>query len=704
MNRKEIEQYTDSCNLVGIYRGEVIDNDDPKRKGRVKLFVYGVYLYDLKRTPELLPWAEPAMSIFGGNWTNNKFKRMTIEEKEALSKAGKSYDYNETTYFGDKEYDTTKEVGLNQETGWCSVPHGDVKQKIGSQVFCFFEGGDANKPVYFATAQSGDGWISEYPNQHTIKTDNVSVIINEDYDGVKQITENQVSIMPKQSDNSAVFNEYANKKASEFIPCVDLNDDFESFDSDNTNGYIEKEGLKTDGNNFGTYSTTVNTTAEYLKELEQKKQQIAQSKPDSLNHTIDETEISFYETKMPIVEFSWNYQLPDSTSEEDIDYYEVRISNDPKFQSILKYKCNKEEKKLKVNTLHVGTFYIKVRAVFAEYGKSDWSASDTVTIKYKEDVKIDYEPEKITRPTRVNIFVENRSGVAINLRILGDVNMNIDGNVTEVITGDKIETINGSYVQRIRKGYQQIVEGVAVIQNKNNVTHQILGANTLIVHKDCLETYMQCRDVDVLDSMRLNVFESTKILSANNIKVETTGSFDISSGNAHLKTTDAFSVNAMGGIGMFTSTFQCNCGENIELAAINQITIGCNMFYGLVISDTTLTTNTLLTNVLATRNDYTGGEWISETIGNFTEIVEGNKVISIQGNNTEAINGLRNISVTGNSTININGNSAIIINGTSVFDVSGTSAFTAKYHTMYPTSPHVHISTMPGSATTPPIF
>jgi hypothetical protein len=32
--------------------------------------------------------------------------------------------------------------------------------KTGAQVFVFFEAGDVNKPVYFAVAQSGPGWLS----------------------------------------------------------------------------------------------------------------------------------------------------------------------------------------------------------------------------------------------------------------------------------------------------------------------------------------------------------------------------------------------------------------------------------------------------------------------------------------------------------------------------------------------------------------
>jgi hypothetical protein len=99
------------------------------------------------------------MSIFGGNWTN--------ENK-----------------------------GLNSETGWCTVPHASKIAGEGSQVFVFFESGNINKPVYFASAQSGAGWFSEHPNQHVFKSDNVRIRIDE---------------QPSHPDSTCKFNSYNQK-------------------------------------------------------------------------------------------------------------------------------------------------------------------------------------------------------------------------------------------------------------------------------------------------------------------------------------------------------------------------------------------------------------------------------------------------------------------------------------------------------------
>lgn len=133
--------------------GIVIYNNDPENKGRVKIFVPGIYKDSILRNGQwwYLPWAEPAMSIFGGGWMGEKTKT--------------SNNQHGVTY--------------NGQTGYCSIPECALDHKNGSQVFVFFEAGDVNKPVYFAVAQSGDGWLSQHPKQHVIQTDSVRICIDE---------------------------------------------------------------------------------------------------------------------------------------------------------------------------------------------------------------------------------------------------------------------------------------------------------------------------------------------------------------------------------------------------------------------------------------------------------------------------------------------------------------------------------------------
>lgn len=127
----------------GTYRGVVVDNYDPKVKGRVKIYVPGVYPEQLALTPKNLPWAEPAESLFGGSWTNER------------------------------------DGDLNSETGITTIPHTSSGKLKGAQVWVFFEQGNWNLPIFFAACQGGSGWHSEHNNQHVVKTDNVRVRIDE---------------------------------------------------------------------------------------------------------------------------------------------------------------------------------------------------------------------------------------------------------------------------------------------------------------------------------------------------------------------------------------------------------------------------------------------------------------------------------------------------------------------------------------------
>jgi hypothetical protein len=93
--------------LNSIYRGVVEDNNDPNKSGKVKVRVIGIHTSwndekesNLGISTENLPWAEPATPIFGG-----------------ISKVG---------IYG---------VPCN-----------------GSHVFLFFENGNSQRPIYFATA------------------------------------------------------------------------------------------------------------------------------------------------------------------------------------------------------------------------------------------------------------------------------------------------------------------------------------------------------------------------------------------------------------------------------------------------------------------------------------------------------------------------------------------------------------------------
>ena len=61
---------------TGMYRGTVLDNEDPGGRGRCKVYVYGVYDEKFKEDKgKNLPWAEPSQPLFcGGNGKNGTFQ------------------------------------------------------------------------------------------------------------------------------------------------------------------------------------------------------------------------------------------------------------------------------------------------------------------------------------------------------------------------------------------------------------------------------------------------------------------------------------------------------------------------------------------------------------------------------------------------------------------------------------------------------
>jgi hypothetical protein len=114
--------HTNSNNLFsGFYRGKVLYNVDPDKLGRIKIEIFGVF-DDIEY--QYIPWAVPAFSLGFGS-------------------------------------------GLG--FGNFSVP------EVGSFVWCFFEKGDFNQPVYFAEAPSAVYGIppeaeTNYPNRKVFKT------------------------------------------------------------------------------------------------------------------------------------------------------------------------------------------------------------------------------------------------------------------------------------------------------------------------------------------------------------------------------------------------------------------------------------------------------------------------------------------------------------------------------------------------------
>jgi hypothetical protein len=105
----------------GIYRGLVVDNNDPQKLGRIKVKIFPMF-YNLDS--KLLPWAVPAFPLFSG---------------------------------------------AGSDSGSFCVPNVD------SYVFVFFECFHYDQPVYFAEAQTAQKGIPveiqvNYPNRKVYKS------------------------------------------------------------------------------------------------------------------------------------------------------------------------------------------------------------------------------------------------------------------------------------------------------------------------------------------------------------------------------------------------------------------------------------------------------------------------------------------------------------------------------------------------------
>lgn len=178
----------------GNYLGIVIQNNDPEKRGRVKVFVphvsYGQYekwdqleadkifksLQDpnindiLEDLRSVLPWAEVAGPLFGGNASGryNSTKKKTYTSNSNIWEGQELVQGNRPTanYIGigslhDGFNDASKTGVMNPYTfeytpsdysnlaaGTFSIPN------VGAHVWVFFEGGDSNLPVYWASGYS----------------------------------------------------------------------------------------------------------------------------------------------------------------------------------------------------------------------------------------------------------------------------------------------------------------------------------------------------------------------------------------------------------------------------------------------------------------------------------------------------------------------------------------------------------------------
>lgn len=165
----------------GIYVGMVVQNNDPEKRGRIKVFIphLSSNIYDgwnksmddqsfqtpsdditdiLPRLKKILPWSEAAMPLLstGTSYIYNPNTNESIPEKNDYE----SLNYNKT----DQWNNSYSEVNYDEKVrGTFSVPD------VGSKVLVFFREGNILYPIYFSQIYDKNDWTelyndNEYPN------------------------------------------------------------------------------------------------------------------------------------------------------------------------------------------------------------------------------------------------------------------------------------------------------------------------------------------------------------------------------------------------------------------------------------------------------------------------------------------------------------------------------------------------------------
>jgi phage baseplate assembly protein gpV len=238
--------------VLGNHLGVVVQNNDPKKRGRLKIFVPHLMLnlYDkwdnlnenksfdnladphisdiIDNVRDMLPWANCAAPIVGENG-DHYFDSYNIKSTSGddTSKTGdkpaKSYETNPPKDYYNNSY--TPASYSQSAKGMFSIP------KVGSKVWVFFENGHTNRPVYFATSYDDTNWdtISDEQN-YPDKLENYSTrdgkspdtnyqnkLVVSQKGGVIEIinTDNQESVKITQYNGS--FKLWANGGAQELV-------------------------------------------------------------------------------------------------------------------------------------------------------------------------------------------------------------------------------------------------------------------------------------------------------------------------------------------------------------------------------------------------------------------------------------------------------------------------------------------------------
>jgi len=247
--------------MVGFSLGIVVQNNDPQKRGRVKVFIPHLSLniyegwdnlseektFEKLSDPKIkvviddiknqLPWANCAAPIFGE--TGDHYYNAKSQE----SKSGDSIDK-----IGDKPAKSIEDSPPqdafsnnyshnsynNSSKGLFSVP------RVGSRVWVFFENNNLNRPVYFATSYGGGDWDKvsneHYPDKSENFSKNDQLLAGDSYDDSYQ---NKVVV----SQRGGVI-EIVNSDNAESVQISHYNGGFKIWSNGGTKEYVEGDDKK----------------------------------------------------------------------------------------------------------------------------------------------------------------------------------------------------------------------------------------------------------------------------------------------------------------------------------------------------------------------------------------------------------------------------------------------------------------------------
>ena len=273
--------------MTGFSLGIVVQNNDPQKRGRVKVFIphLSLNLYEgwdaltkdgktsfetdksfeklsdpkikdvIDKIKNQLPWANCAAPIFGENGdhyynalnTESKTGDGGDKESDKPAKAiedAPPQDAFENSYQHNSYNNSTK--------GLFSVP------RVGSRVWVFFENNNLNRPVYFATSYDKNDWSNvsdgHYPDKGENFSKNDKLPDDEEYDDSYQ---NKVVV----SQRGGVI-EIVNSDNQESVQISHYNGGFKIWSNGGTKEYVE--GTERKLISAGSFRTVTNDDNEVI--------------------------------------------------------------------------------------------------------------------------------------------------------------------------------------------------------------------------------------------------------------------------------------------------------------------------------------------------------------------------------------------------------------------------------------------------------